>query len=154
MFHNVATTEFKLEDDGTYSVKPMTGPVPSEHVHTYNLNNEVWSTTFPGQTITSSTMNPMKIARMNHGCVSYNEGGLKIMVAGGVIKTSSGQFEVTDTVEVMNWGTKTWRTERSLPRRFTGISLIDWYITVAISKYIPRVENDQYSEQTNNTWQL
>ena len=61
---------------------------------------------------------------MNHGCVAYSEGGTtKIMVAGGVVKTASGQFEVTDSVEVMSWNTKKWRTERPLPRRFTGLTI-------------------------------
>ena len=45
------------------------------------------------------------------------------MVAGGVRKTASGQFEVTDSVEVMDWNSKTWRTERVLPRKFTGIKM-------------------------------
>ena len=52
---------------------------------------------------------------------SYKEGNKwKIMVAGGVIQTGSGQFQVTESVEVMDWNTKTWRTERVLPRKLTG----------------------------------
>ena len=35
------------------------------------------------------------------------------MVAGGVVQTASGQFQVTESVE-------TWRTERVLPRKLTG----------------------------------
>ena len=42
------------------------------------------------------------------------------MVAGGVMQAGSGQFHVTDSVEVMDWNTKTWRTERVLPRKLTG----------------------------------
>ena len=37
------TTKFK-EEDG--SVIPMTGPIPSDHVHSYNLDSEVQKTIF------------------------------------------------------------------------------------------------------------
>jgi len=121
VFLGGGTTKFK-EEDG--SVIPMTGPIPSDHVHSYNLDSEAWSTTVPGMTITNDNYRRMKVARMNHGCVRYNQGGTKIMVAGGVRKTASGQFEVTDSVEVMDWNSKTWRTERVLPRKFTGLKMI------------------------------
>ena len=58
---------------------------------------------------------------MNHACLTYMENGRrKIMVAGGVIKTSSGQNKVTNTVEVLDWNTKLWKYDRATPRRMTG----------------------------------
>ena len=44
------------------------------------------------------------------------------MVAGGVVQTASGQFQVTESVEVLDWNSKTWRTERVLPRKLTGLA--------------------------------
>ena len=80
---------------------------------------------------------------MNHGCVAYNEGGTKIIVAGGVVKTASGQFEVTDSVEVMDWSTKVWRTERPLPRRFTGRFKFNSNEIKVFILFADRFENDQ-----------
>ena len=63
----------------------------------------------------------MTVGRLNHGCVSYSEGGrTKIMVAGGVTKTAQGDAVVTTSVEVMDWPTKTWTSQRALPRTPTG----------------------------------
>ena len=63
----------------------------------------------------------MSLGRMNHGCVAYTEAGrTKIMVAGGVIRTAQGDAVVTTSVEVMDWPTKTWTSQRSLPRKLTG----------------------------------
>ena len=97
-----------------------TGPEPSDHVHIYSLHNEAWRTTVPDHRHLDTSLRRMSVGRLNHGCASYNSGGTKLMVAGGVTRTSSGQFEVTQTVEVMDWGTKAWKTERMLPQRFTG----------------------------------
>ena len=124
IFLGGGTTQLKTETvDGVTDVKAvaMTGPEPSDHVHIYHLDNESWRTTVPDHRHLDTSLRRMTIGRMNHGCALYNSGaGQKIMVAGGVVKTGSGQFEVTNSVEVMDWGTKTWRTERVLPRRFTG----------------------------------
>ena len=58
---------------------------------------------------------------MNHACLTYVENGRrKIMVAGGVVKTSSGQNTVTNTVEVLDWNTKLWKYDRATPRKMTG----------------------------------
>ena len=119
----VGTTELKLETtNGVTEVKavPMTGPIPSDHVHMYSLDTQQWKTTVPDHQYLDTSISKMSVGRMNHGCASYNSGGWKIMVAGGVRQTGSGQFEVSDTVEVMDWGSKVWRTERALPRRLTG----------------------------------
>ena len=62
---------------------------------------------------------------MNHACLTYVENGRrKIMVAGGVVKTESGQNDVTNTVEVLDWSTKLWKFDRATPRRMTGFKLI------------------------------
>ena len=66
----------------------------------------------------------MNLGRLNHGCVSYSEGGrTKIMVAGGVTITPQGDAVVTTSVEVMDWPTKTWTSQRALPRSLTGEEL-------------------------------
>ena len=63
----------------------------------------------------------MTLGRLNHGCVSYSEGGrTKVMVAGGVTMTPQGDAVVTTSVEVMDWPTKTWTSQRALPRGLTG----------------------------------
>ena len=46
------------------------------------------------------------------------------MVAGGVVKTESGQNDVTNTGEVLDWSTKLWKYDRAAPRRMTGFKLI------------------------------
>ena len=45
---------------------------------------------------------------------------LNSLVAGGVTKTAQGDAVVTTSVEVMDWPTKTWTSQRALPRRLTG----------------------------------
>ena len=40
------TTEFKADDGSPIR---MTGPVPTNHVHIYNLDSEVWTTTYLDQ---------------------------------------------------------------------------------------------------------
>ena len=42
------------------------------------------------------------------------------MVAGGVTITPQGDAVVTTSVEVMDWPTKTWTSQRALPRGLTG----------------------------------
>ena len=42
----VGTTEFKADDGSPIR---MTGPVPTDHVHIYNLDNEAWTTTYLDQ---------------------------------------------------------------------------------------------------------
>ena len=63
----------------------------------------------------------MTVGRLNHGCVAYKEGGRhKIMVAGGVTMTAQGDAVVTTSVEVMDWPSKTWTSQRALPWKLTG----------------------------------
>ena len=83
----------KLETtNGVTEVKavPMTGPIPSDHVHMYSLDTQQWKTTVPDHQYLDTSISKMSVGRMNHGCASYNSGGWKIMVAGGVRQTGSG----------------------------------------------------------------
>ena len=67
----------------------------------------------------------MSVARMNHGCVTYQEGGKKkVMVGGGVTRGLDGIDRTTQTVEVMDWDTKTWISERNFPNLMTGGKLV------------------------------
>ena len=66
VFLGGATARF--DDSG--SVIPHSAPEPTNHVHVYDLDNEVWATTFQDQ---DPDLRKMKVARMNHACVSYVE---------------------------------------------------------------------------------
>ena len=114
VFLGGATARF--DDSG--SVIPHKESEPTNHVHVYDLDNEVWATTFRGQ---DQHLEKMKVARMNHGCVSYVENNrLKIMVGGGLIRGTDGVSRFTRTVEVMDWTNKNWVSERNLPNLLSG----------------------------------
>ena len=114
VFLGGATTRF--DDSG--SVIPHMESEPTNHVHVYDLDNEVWATTFRGQ---DQHLQKMKVARMNHGCVSYVENNrVKIMVGGGLIRGTDGVSRFTQTVEVMDWTNKNWVSERNLPNSLSG----------------------------------
>ena len=97
---------------------PHTESEPTDHVHVYDLDNEVWATTFRDQ---DQHLRRMNVARMNHGCVSYVENNrVKIMVGGGVTRGSDGISRFTQTVEVMDWTNKNWISERNFPNLLSG----------------------------------
>ena len=65
------TTEFKTENiNNVARLVPVakTGPIPSDHVHIYNLNNEQWRSSHEDLYF-DTNLNKMKKARMNHGCI-------------------------------------------------------------------------------------
>ena len=87
---------------------------------------------------------------MNHACLTYMENGRrKIMVAGGVIKTSSGQNTVTNTVEVLDWNTKLWKYDRATPRRMTGRGRVNHLNHFSC---FPRFQADISEAETHDYW--
>ena len=85
----------------------------------------------------------MNVARMNHACIKFNEGGKnKIMVVGGVTESEAEEFRfppdrpysfvfyhfffcsVTKVVDILDMSTLTWRRGMELPEVVTGTSLI------------------------------
>ena len=87
---------------------------------------------------------------MNHACLTYMENGRrKIMVAGGVIKTSSGQNTVTNTVEVLDWNTKLWKYDRATPRRMTGRGRVNHLNHFSC---FPRFQADISEAETHDNW--
>ena len=117
LFIGGGTTEFKA--DGT--PVPNSGPVPTDHIHIYNFSSNKWQSTF----LEDASLKKMRIGRMNHGCLKYEENGLiKIMVAGGITKTKAGQSIISNKVEVLDFNTKTWIFETDLPNFITGSKLI------------------------------
>ena len=114
VFLGGATSRF--DDFG--SVIPHKDSEPTNHVHVYDLDNEVWATTFRDQ---DQHLKKMKVARVNHGCVSYVENNrVKIMVGGGLTRGSDGISRFTQTVEVMDWTNKDWVSERNFPNLLSG----------------------------------
>ena len=67
-----------------------------------------------------------RIARVNHACAKYEEDGrIKVMISGGVVLDSSGQFKTTRTTEILDFETFTWRRGKDLPRTLTGAKFIE-----------------------------
>eukprot|EP00092_Neocalanus_flemingeri_P033170 GFUD01036072.1.p1 GENE.GFUD01036072.1~~GFUD01036072.1.p1 ORF type:complete len:565 (-),score=103.40 GFUD01036072.1:48-1742(-) len=146
------TTEIK--EDGTFVEN--TGPIPTNHVHVFNTGQNKWSSTFASDLVTDKrVLTKSKIARMNHACVSYTEGGKpKIMVAGGVTFGSSNQALVVDTVEVLDFESGQWKSETNFPNRLTGTKLITVNNRpVVVGRYGNELTNRMIRYSENKVWQ-
>ena len=85
-------------------------PVPSAHLHFYKFSTDTWisstsnTSQLNGKTLTRyysamycsvlyCTMTRMGVARMNHACIKFSEGGqTKVMVVGGVTASQAEEF--------------------------------------------------------------
>ena len=147
------TTE--LKEDGVTFIE-NTGPIPTDHVHVYNSAKEQWSSTFTSVLVTGKkVVKKSKIPRMNHGCVSYIEGGKhKIMVAGGVTLSSSNQALAVNKVEVMDFETGNWILESNLPNVVTGSKLIKIEgRPVVVGRYGNELTNRMIRYSENKRWE-
>jgi len=147
------TTEIK--EDGLTFVE-NSGPVPTDHVHVYTTSKNSWSSTFSSDLVTGKrVLKKSRIARMNHGCVSYTEGDkVKIMVAGGVSFTSAKQPIVLNQVEVLDFETGEWKLEANLPKQMTGSKLITVNNRpVVVGRYGNEVTNRMLMYSEGKTWE-
>ena len=103
---------------------PGSAPVPTNHVHIYDFDDQTWlSTSFLGQ---ESNLTRNQIPRVNHACARYLEGGqTKVIIAGGVVLQGSGQFRASRTTEILDLDTFTWTRGKDLPRAVTGGKFIE-----------------------------
>ena len=71
-------------------------------------------------------MTRSEVARVNHACTKFvEEGRVKVMVTGGVVRDSSGQYRATKTTEILDFQTFTWTRGADLPRVVTGAKFIE-----------------------------
>jgi len=148
------TTEVK--EDGVTFIE-NTGPIPSDHVHVYSTaKGGQWSSTFTSDLVTGKRpLKKSKIPRMNHGCVTYVQGGKhKIMVAGGVTFTSSNQAIAVNKVEVMDFETGNWILEANFPNVVTGTKLIKIQDRpVVVGRYGNELTNRMIRYSENKIWE-
>ena len=99
-------------------------PAPTNHLHIYDFDDQSWlSTALPGQ---EANLTRNQIPRVNHACAKYQEGGrTKVIITGGVVLQSSGQFRATRTTEILDLETFTWTRGKDLPRAVTGAKFIE-----------------------------
>ena len=98
-------------------------PVPSSHLHLYDFDSNSWTSTAGGE---DNNMTRNQIPRVNHACAKYQEDGkIKIIIAGGVILDSEGQYRATQTTEVLDFESLTWSRGTDLPRVLTGAKFIE-----------------------------
>ena len=99
---------------------------PTNHLHLYDFEKNVWHSTYEDDDTGSKRLTPMTLPRMNHACLKFIENGkTKIMLAGGVTKTPENAYEVTKTAEVYDFEDSSWMFAADIPRFVTGSKLIE-----------------------------
>ena len=150
------TTEVKEDGNGVTFVQ-NTGPIPTDHVHVYSFSTNKWSSTFAESSLVTGTkvLKKSNIARMNHGCVSFTEGGKeKVMVAGGVTFSSSNQAMVVNKVEVLDFESGEWKFETNFPNVITGSKLINVNGRPAVvGRYGNELTNRMIRYSENKVWE-
>ena len=97
----------------------------SNHVHLYDFSKDAWLSTFTNSNREGKALNKLRIPRMNHACVTYEEKGVtKIIVVGGVSKDSLEDSELEKTAEILNFVNLKWTFATDLPRSITGCKII------------------------------
>ena len=101
-------------------------PNPTNHIHLYDFDKNIWHSTYENSNFASRRMKPMHSPRMNHACMMFEEmGRTKIMVAGGVTKTEENNNELTNTVEILDFDHASWKFASDIPKFVTGSKLIE-----------------------------
>lgn len=110
-------------EDGTFQTN--SGPIPTSHIHFYHKsggNANKWSSSLVSALVKGTkTMSEMKVARMNHACLTI---GNSIYVAGGLTRDNFNQSLVTRKVERYDFSSNTWSFEANLPNLMTGFQMI------------------------------
>ena len=101
-------------------------PEPTNHLHLYDFDKNVWHSTYDDDGTGKKHLTPMTLPRMNHACLKFVENGkIKIMLAGGVTKTSENAYELTNTAEVYDFDDSSWIFAADIPKFVTGSKLIE-----------------------------
>ena len=97
----------------------------SNHVHLYDFSKDTWASTVTNSQRDGKALNKIRIPRMNHACVTYEENGAtKVMIVGGVSKDSLEDSKLEKTAEILDFENLIWTFAPDLPRSITGSRII------------------------------
>jgi len=118
----------QTETDGT--VQKKIEQIVSKEVHLYDFQLNKWySTLYESKAAYRNApdykpLSTMVTARMNPGCIAFQEGTqTKVMVTGGISRNAEGQSIVLDSTESFDVASGTWRLEAPLPNKITGAKM-------------------------------
>ena len=116
----------QVDDNGNFIMNSE--PEPSNHIHLYDFEKKMWSSTYENAETRSKSLTPMSLPRMNHACIKFKENGrTKIMIAGGVTKLSENAYELTNTAEIYDFNDSSWKFAADIPKSITGSRFIKVY---------------------------
>ena len=116
-----ATT--KSNSDGSFVA--FSGPELTNHVHLYDFLRHEWVSTYTNSKLDGKELKRMKIPRMNHACVMFEDkGNKKVMVAGGVSMDLNEEHAMENTAEIFDIDNLDWVFATDLPKIITGSKLI------------------------------